>query len=174
MLWQCGHKLFFILYILIHWPPPFKKNNSNAHVDVNPVPLRLTQGILKEKRVVCQNPHAAISFHCQNTLPEDIFLPFCPFIMSEWCQKNVLLSESPVCSSRHCHMLKWWDSLWQVHNMNTAYFAPPPPTILINMNPCYNLYFSSPLLMIFKEIALSVKWWKNKQVSPQAKLSCFN
>ncbi len=44
---------------------------------------------------VCQNPLSAIGCHYQNPLPKYIFLPF---VMSEWCLKKLLLSESPVCS----------------------------------------------------------------------------
>ncbi len=31
------------------------------------------QGMLMEKGFVCQNPHPAISFHCQNPLPKNLY-----------------------------------------------------------------------------------------------------
>ncbi len=55
----------------------------------------LTQGILMEERFVWQKSHPAIRFHCQNPSQKYIFLPF---VMSEWCWKELLLSESPVWS----------------------------------------------------------------------------
>ncbi len=74
---------------------------NNAPVKVSPlgVPPRLTQGILMEKQFVGQNPHPAMSSHYQNSLPKDYISTICNVrIMSEWYQKELLLSESPVWS----------------------------------------------------------------------------
>ncbi len=80
---QMIQTLFRILYWMhvLNIEPMFPSVTNNAPVNVNPVPLRLTQGTLMEKRVVCQNPHPAISFHCRNPSSKDLYFKL--YVMSE-------------------------------------------------------------------------------------------
>ncbi len=62
----------------------------NAVVNVGPMCPLLTQGILTEM-FCCQNPHPAMNLLSESPHKRSIFLPF---LMSLWCQKELLLSKS--------------------------------------------------------------------------------
>ncbi len=60
---------------------------------VNPGGPQVDPRILMEKMFVGQKPFPDNGFHCQNPFSKDLYILL--FVVSEWCQNELLLSENP-------------------------------------------------------------------------------